>query len=63
MIRFRVKVADAGRARFLNSPIRLWGSEGILPAQSLKHDVLDGYSKNMTLSMLVWAGLFKTWVS
>ena len=28
MIRFRVKVADAGRVRFLNSPINLWGSDG-----------------------------------
>ena len=59
MIRFRVKVADAGKARFLNSSIHLWGSEGIIPAQSLKHDVLDGYCKNMTLSMLVWAGCLK----
>ena len=56
MIRFRIKVADAGRARFLNSPINLWGSEGLLPAQSLKHDVLDGYGKNMTLSMHVGLG-------
>ena len=28
MIRFRVKVADAGRAGFLNSPVNLWGSDG-----------------------------------
>lgn len=61
MIRFRVKVADAARARFRNSPINLWGCEGISPAQSLKDNVLDGHGKNMTVSVFAWAGLFKAW--